>query len=306
VPGRIHVVGDTALDYYLWLPRRQLPGGSADEKITAERATRSLGGTGANAAVAARTLGSDVCLHSAVGDDLAGCWLTSSAAAQGVDTAGVQVFGGASTHATILLDGSTRQVIVERGVADRLELLAPPPSREADVVYLTGSGAVVCRLAQAGLAGFLVAGVESGMAGTPGLPEALRQTQLVITNTAGWQAFAGQLPSRLPVIQTQGAGGITIHHPGRQAEHLPAVPARVVDATGAGDCFAGALCHYLRAGLNLDAAARLALAAAALSTQALGAQGALPSDHQVRETAAQAGTASMRSEMSHDSAGPLR
>ena len=45
-----------------------------------------------------------------------------------------------------------------------------------------------------------------------------------------------------------------------------------VDATGAGDCFAGALCHYLQTGLELAAAVRLAVAAAALSTRALGAQ----------------------------------
>jgi ribokinase len=87
------------------------------------------------------------------------------------------------------------------------------------------------------------------------------------------------------VVETKGADGVTIHHPHGPAEQVPAVAAHTVDATGAGDCFAGALCHYLRTGLDLRATVRLAVAAAALSTRALGAQSALPTDAEVRATA---------------------
>jgi sugar/nucleoside kinase (ribokinase family) len=45
------------------------------------------------------------------------------------------------------------------------------------------------------------------------------------------------------------------------------------------------LCHYLRTGLDLSAAVPLAVAAAALSTRALGAQTALPTDDDVRTAA---------------------
>ena len=62
MPRRVIVVGDTAVDYYLRLPRA--PGTAGDEKITAEYAVRLPGGTGANAAVAARRLGSEVSLYS--------------------------------------------------------------------------------------------------------------------------------------------------------------------------------------------------------------------------------------------------
>jgi sugar/nucleoside kinase (ribokinase family) len=206
------------------------------------------------------------------------------------------VFPGTSTHATILLDGSSRQVIVDRGVADDLDMLAPPLTTADDIVYLTGSGAAVRRMGDAGLAGHLIAGIEAGMADTPGLADALRSVHLVITNTAGRAAFAGRLPHGLTVIETQGADGVAIHHPQGQAEQVPAVAVRAVDTTGAGDCFAGALCHYLRAGLDLSAATRLAVAAAALSTRALGAQSALPADAEVRATAASPRTASTRSD----------
>ena len=100
--------------------------GEADEKVTAEYAVRLPGGTGANAAVTACLLGSEVRLCSAVGDDPPGRWLTDAVAARGVGSDGVQVFPGTSTHATILLDGGRRQVIVDRGVADHLDTLAPP------------------------------------------------------------------------------------------------------------------------------------------------------------------------------------
>ncbi len=298
MPGRVCVVGDLAVDYYLQLPSRgRAPHGAADEKITAEYSVRLPGGTGANAAVTACLLGSKVSLYSAVGDDPPGRWLTDAVAARGVCTDGVQVFPGTSTQATIVLDGSSRQVIVDRGVADCLDMLAPPLTFATDIVYLTGSGAAVRRMADSGLAGHLIAGIEAGMADTPGLAAALRSMHLVITNTAGRAAFAGQLPRGLTVIETQGADGVAIHHPDGQAEQVPAVAARAVDATGAGDCFAGALCHYLRAGVDLGAAARLAVAAAALSTRALGAQSALPTDAEVRATAASSRTAGTRSEV---------
>jgi len=306
VTRRVIVVGDVAVDYYLRLPPGAWPAdgapvgsaaaGSADEKITAEHAIRLPGGTGANAAVTARLLGSEVSLHSAVGDDPQGQWLAGAVAARGVAPDGLRVFRGNSTHATILLAGTARRVIVDRGVADCLDALTPPPATARDVVYLTGSGAAVRRMAGARLAGYLIAGLEGGMAGTPGLAGALRQVDLIITNTAGRTALAGQLPDGPVVIETQGAGGVVICYPDGREERIPAISARTVDATGAGDCFAGALSNYLRDGLGLAAAVRLAVAAAALSTRALGAQAALPTDAEVRAAARGATTPAPRPE----------
>ena len=156
--GRVIVVGDLAVDCYLrlpadaWLPADERAGDefAGDEKVTATEAVRQPGGTGANAAVAARVLGSEAGLCSAVGDDPYGPWLTASASARGVGGDAIRSFPGSSTHATILLTGARRRVIVERGVADQLDQLDPPVTGAADVVYLTGSGAAVRRMADAG------------------------------------------------------------------------------------------------------------------------------------------------------------
>jgi ribokinase len=54
-----------------------------------------------------------------------------------------------------------------------------------------------------------------------------------------------------------------------------------VDATGAGDTFAGAFAAELAAGAGLERAARFALAAAALSVTREGARGGMPERAQV-------------------------
>jgi len=59
-------------------------------------------------------------------------------------------------------------------------------------------------------------------------------------------------------------------------ERIPARPAKLVDATGAGDMFTGAfLAEYLRTG-NAFAAGRYANVAAALSTEGFGAVAPMP------------------------------
>jgi len=276
------VVGDIAADYYLVLPPRR----GGDEKRTARRSLWLPGGTGANAAVAAAALGSSVRLYSVVGTDHLGDWLVEAVASRGVVTSGIRVLPGSSTQATILLDDGGRQVIVARGVADRLDEVDPEQIGGADITYVCGSGAAIAKIANAGTGARLVAGVEAGMAGDTGLAGALSMVDVLITNSAGWAMVAGGAAERVTAVETRGPEGAVIHTPRRPDEQIAGIAADAVDATGAGDCFAGALCHYLASGLELAAAGWLAVAAAALSTQALGAQTALPTDAEVRAAAA--------------------
>ena len=67
---------------------------------------------------------------------------------------------------------------------------------------------------------------------------------------------------------------------------VPPYPVQARDATGAGDCFAGALLARLSAGDSLVTAARAANVAAALSTQGYGAVAPLPRWAQVQQALA--------------------
>ncbi len=77
------------------------------------------------------------------------------------------------------------------------------------------------------------------------------------------------------VVLKLGAQGVLVSDGARQ-QQLRAHAVRAVDATGAGDCFAGNLLARLSLGDSLFDAARYANAAAALSVQAFGAVAGLP------------------------------
>jgi len=85
-----------------------------------------------------------------------------------------------------------------------------------------------------------------------------------------------------------GAQGCQVRHEG-QTWRLPGLPAQAVDATGAGDCFAGNLLARRCAGDDWVQAARYANAAAALSVQGYGAVEPLPRPAAVQALLAGAG-----------------
>ena len=278
---KLAVVGDTAIDYYVMLPPRQ----SGDEKRTATSSLRLPGGTGANAAAAAAALGSQVTLYSAIGTDRLGDWLVESLAGRGGITRDVRTFSGSTTQAIILLDPDRRQVIVDRGVADRLDELDLTQIALAESVYVTANSAAIRRIAEAGTRGRLVAGIEAAMSSDTRLADVLGKLDLIITNSAGWTMFAEKAAGTVIAVETRGAEGAVIHAPARPDVRVPGIRVDTVDSTGAGDCFAGAVCHYLTSGLDLTAACQLAVAAGGLSTLAVGAQSALPTDAQVSAAA---------------------
>src|SRR5258706_7653369 len=85
----------------------------------------------------------------------------------------------------------------------------------------------------------------------------------------------------LAVVVTKGGAGCEIYDP--DPVRVPAVPAAVVDTTGAGDTFTAALAVALAGGRDLPAAVRFAAAAGALAAEGFGARGALPTTATVIE-----------------------
>lgn len=83
------------------------------------------------------------------------------------------------------------------------------------------------------------------------------------------------------ILLKLGADGVMVADAARRV-HVPGYAVDAVDATGAGDCFAGSLLARLAAGDDLLAAARYANAAAALTTTGFGAVAPIPAPQQVQ------------------------
>jgi len=82
------------------------------------------------------------------------------------------------------------------------------------------------------------------------------------------------------VLITLGPRGVFVVSGGTK-EVVPGYPVEAVDTTGAGDVFNGTLAAALAEGRPLDAAARFANAAAALSVTKLGAQPSIPTRSEI-------------------------
>ncbi|EOP05574.1 MULTISPECIES: ribokinase [unclassified Bacillus (in: firmicutes)] len=87
-------------------------------------------------------------------------------------------------------------------------------------------------------------------------------------------------PNKL--LMTEGSKGVRFHN-GTEIVHVPSIAVDVVDTTGAGDTFNGALAVALSEGGTLQKAIRFANVAGGLSVTKLGAQGGMPTRDRVRE-----------------------
>ena len=83
------------------------------------------------------------------------------------------------------------------------------------------------------------------------------------------------------LIVTLGSEGV-IFHDGKAIQKIPAIKAKVVDTTGAGDTFNGAFAFGLTENLSVSDSIRLAVLASHLSIQKFGAQGGMPKLSEVK------------------------
>jgi len=296
----VFVVGSVNQDYVLSVERRPKPG----ETLSGAVLALHPGGKGANQAVAAVLLGARVALLGRVGDDPAGASLRAELAARGVDTAAVGTTGGVSTGAafiTVTPDGENA-IVVALGANHRLTA--------GDVDAVAGSirsAAVLVAqlevpLEVVGRAVEVAAGAATrvvlNLAPARPVPDALLARVDVLVVNAHEAGFllgeevdgveaamraAEDLRGRGPeaVIVTLGAAGAVLagaDGPG----HVPAPPANVVDTTGAGDAFVGALAAELAAGASLRDAVALGVRAGAAAVQAKGAQSSFPTAADLR------------------------
>jgi ribokinase len=308
--ARVAVVGSLNADLTLLVDRLPGPG---ETVLSSAPGTIGFGGKGGNQAAAAAAFGADVTMTGRVGDDDIGQRIRADLAERGVGVSGVLITPGSrSGGATIAVNpagenlilvdpGANGQLapadigadVLDRAAAVLLQLEIPAQTVSAAVSM--ASGLVVLNPAPAiPLSAGLLARVNvlvpnqtelallAGAAGAAGPAGAAG-----LAGLAGTAALARRLPAGLDVVVTLGAGGALVV-PGRggPVTHIGAPEVAVVDATGAGDCFCGTLAVSLAGGASLEQAARVSVAAAALSVTAAGARGLLPGRDQAESLAA--------------------
>jgi ribokinase len=273
----IVVVGSVNLDLSATVARLPAPG----ETITGAALSRFPGGKGANQALAARRLGSNVRLVACVGEDAAADEALALLREGGVDLARVQVLGDSQTGvALICVDPSgENQIVVAPGANAAMDPAAiDPGAADALICQLEVPADAIARVANE-FQGFFCANLAPAKEVDA---RVLQRADLVIVNEteAAWYGDTLKACGGL-VATTYGSRGASLRKNGvliAKAEP-PAVTA--VDTVGAGDAFTAALTVALVEGAEPVEALRFACAAGAAAATRAGAQPSLPTRDEV-------------------------
>lgn len=281
----IVVAGSLNMDLVGHVPRLPTWG----ETVMGDGFARFAGGKGGNQAVAAARLGADVAFVGAVGNDPFGAELKAGLQSEGIDAGRLCVVDAATGCALIHVRPDGDNAISVLPGANRL---APPPPANWPVAWrwllLQLEIPLATTLAWAAAARHAGAQVLLNAAPMTAQPAALLQhVDLLVVNEGELRALVGNdlaLPAALQaaaergpkaVVVTLGArGGAAFSADG--ALQWPGHAVDVVDSTGAGDTFVGALAAARWQGQTLPEALARANAAAAISCTRAGARGGMP------------------------------
>jgi ribokinase len=270
--GRVVVLGSLNVDLVAAVERHPGPG----ETILADGALeRFAGGKGGNQAVSAAASGADVAMVGAVGADEGGRAYVERLRSRGVDVSAVRTVAAPTGQAWITVDDEGENAIVvipganAEVVPDAIDAL--PPLGPGDVLLLQLEVPVPTVAAAARAAHGRGARVVLNAAPYAALPHdvaALADPLVVNEHEALQLADSDAQPTSLLV--TFGAAGCSWD--GERHDGIPVDGADVVDTTGAGDAFCGALAAALAAGADRESAVTAASRAGADAVRHRGAQ----------------------------------
>lgn len=303
--SRVVVVGSLNMDVVVQSARRP----AAGETLLGGRVSFLPGGKGLNQAIAAVRLGAVTAMMGAVGKDAFADALRSFLADNDVDSSGVREIEGPATGvALIQVAGGDNAITVASGANLHLTTAMVREAPHRDEVWvaqfetpLATTEAVLARAHAAGartvlnLAPFvrhpsrLLKLVDVAVLNEIELSQATGADVTAASPIAAIVAACEKLRRRgaRTAIATLGRrGAVVVTTEG--ATRVPALKAKVVDTTGAGDCFVGALAARLAAGVTSVEAARYANAAAACSVERLGAAPSMPTAREVAARLARA------------------
>jgi ribokinase len=296
--GGIIVVGSANQDYIVRVPKPAGPG----ETVLASGLLQQPGGKGANQAVAMARLRGDVSFVGSVGDDADGAQLIRELRSEGVDTTNVEIISRGRTGLALVLvyDSGENSITVVPGTnfaltADRVSRTVGRIIAETGAATMVAQAEVLPGIITAAITAAATAGARVILNLAPYQPvdpELLALCDPLVLNEAeasgllGWDVRGAATALRAveelrhrtrSVVVTVGAEGACWADADR-AGHVPApTPSAVVDTTGAGDAFVGALAVRLAAGADLEDAVTVGVRAGTFAVQSPGAQSSYPS-----------------------------
>jgi len=291
--GDVLVIGSANLDYIVRVATPPAPG----QTVLARSMIKHPGGKGANQAVAAARMGAQVRFIGCVGDDDDGASLLRELRAEGVDTTAVEIVAHERTGLALVsvFDSGENSITVVSGAnfalqAARVKRGLVLSSSSTTIVVLqaeikteiideavraSGDGRVVLNLAPyrelseetlavcdplvvneseaSAMVGFDVVDTKSADAALEILMRRVRSAVITLgSNGACWADSAG-------------------------SGHVAAPPVNaVVDTTGAGDAFVGALAAELAVGSPISVATEIGVRAGSFAVERFGAQSSYP------------------------------
>lgn len=303
--SRVVVCGSLNMDVVVQSARQP----AAGETLLGGKVSFLPGGKGLNQAIAAVRLGAATAMMGAVGKDAFADALRSFLADNDVDSSGVREIAGHATGvALIQVAGGDNSITVASGANLHLTTAMIRQAPRRDEVWvaqfetpLATTEAVLARAHAAGartvlnLAPFvrppsrLLKSVDVAVLNEIELSQATATELSASSPIAAIVAACEKLRQKgaRTVVATLGRrGAVVVTAEG--ATRVPALKAKVVDTTGAGDCFVGALAARLAAGATPVDAALYANAAAACSVERLGAAPSMPTTREVAARLARA------------------
>jgi ribokinase len=262
------------------------------ETVLGNLFTTIPGGKGANQAVAAARLGSQVQMIGAVGKDSFGQELYTNLKNENIQVDSIVKTDSYTGIANILLHDQDNRIIVVPGanfdvtkdVVDAnlesikksklvmMQLEIPVETIEY-VLDVCQRLEIPVLLNPAPAANFKREWIDKVTFLTP------NETECEVMFGANYETVLKHYPNK--IIVTLGGDGAAYHN-GSQIVRIAGFKTTAIDTTGAGDTFNGAFAHAYTTGSSIDAAVYFANIGASISVEKFGAQGGMPSLNEVK------------------------
>lgn len=276
----------------------------AGETVTGTDFAIFGGGKGANQATAAARAGVPTAILAALGDDAFGHQRRSELEAEGVDLANVTTTTDAASGVALIIveaasgqnriayvPGATLTVTAEQATAairrvqptvllTTLELPLAALSALYDAARESGTTILLNATPEAVTGKALLGRVDYLIVNETEAADLLDQIVEVEDSSKAALSLLDLGPKG--AVITLGAHGAVITR-GGAVTHLPAPTVEVVDTTGAGDAFCGAMAAGLAAGLDPTEAAHIGVITGSLATTRHGAQPSIPTRAEVEQ-----------------------